>query len=267
MGYFPYRLKSELITKSINSGAAEWSVSGVGDGFSNRLYDYSGSYRIQLFGYNYDQLYGYAEELRNKLLENQRIREVNIMSRFTWERRKNREFILTPDIQRLAMSGVSLPMYFNMVRNAAGNEQYAAGAMIDGTYQNIKYRAKQLSETDRWSLYNNLLNIDDTYLKLSTTGEMVKDVEQMEICKENQQYTMTVSYDYVGSSRMGNRLHERTIKETNETFPLGYRAEVADGWFWWQKAKKQYWIILLILLVMYMLCAILFESLRQPLAV
>ena len=267
LGYFPHQLKSDLITRSINSGAADWTVYGVGDGFSNRMYETTGQYRIQLFGYNFGQLYAYAENIRNDLLQNARIKEVNLMSRYTWQKNINREFTLTPDIERLAMSGISLPLYFSMVHNASGNEQIAYGTVIDGAYQNIRYRAKQLAETDRWSLYNNLLHTDDTYLKLSSTGRMVKDVEQMEICRENQQYTMMVCYDYVGSARFGNRLLERIVKETNEILPLGYRAESTGGWNWWQKSRQQYWLILLILIVMYVLCAILFESLWQPLAV
>jgi len=239
----------------------------VGDGFSNRMSESTGSYRIQFFGYNYDQLYDYADDLRRDLLDNPRIREVNILSRDNREKSRNREFILTPDVGQLAMNGISLPMYFNMVRNAAGNEQIAAGTTIDGTYQFIRYRAKQLAETDRWSLYNNMMHMGDTYMKLSATGEMVRDVEQMEICKENQQYTMFVTYDYVGSARFGSRLHENKVKETNEILPLGYRVEAISGWGWWQKDKKQYWLILLILIVMYVVCTILFESLWKPLAV
>ena len=266
-GYFPHHLKNELVSKSISSGAAEWGVFGVGDGFSNRIHEGTGQYRIQFFGYNYDQLYGYAEEMRRDLLENSRIREVHIMSRNTWERSRNREFALTPDIDRLAMNGISLPMYFNMVRNAAGNEQTITGSVIDGTFQFIKYRAMQLPDIDRWALYNNLLSMGDTYLKLSSTGDMVRDVEQMEISKENQQYTMFLTYDYVGSARFGSRMHERIIDETNEILPLGYRVQAIGGWNWWQQQKKQYWLILLILVVMYMFCAILFESLLKPLAV
>jgi len=89
----------------------------------------------------------------------------------------------------------------------------------------------------------------------------------MEICKENQQYTMFVTYDYVGSARFGSRHHERKIKEINDILPLGYKAEAVGGWNWWKKEKKQYWLILLIMVVMYIVFAILFESLWQPLAV
>ena len=266
-GYFPHELKNQLITWSTNSGASDWGVYGVGDGFSNRQYETNGQYRIHLYGYNFDQLYGYAEDIRRELLQNPRIKAVNLMSRYTWEKSVNREFTLTPDIERLAMSGISLPMYFSTVRNAAGNEQIAYGTVIDGTYQNIKYRAKQLVETDRWTLYNSLLRSGNSYFKLSSTSEMVKEVEQMEVCKENQQYTMVVCYDYIGSAKFGGKLVERIVKETNEILPLGYKAESQNGWNWWQKNKKQYWLILLILIVMYVLCAILFESLWQPLAV
>jgi multidrug efflux pump subunit AcrB len=266
-GYFPHQLKNQLITWGITSGSADWQVTGVGDAFSNRMYSTNGQYRIQLYGYNFDQLYSYAEDIRDTLMQNPRIKEVNLMSRYTFEKNINREFTLTPDIGRLAMSGITLPAYFNMVRNAAGNEQLAYGTVIDGTYQQIKYRSRQLAETDRWALYNNLLFSDSAYLKLSAVSEMVKEAEQMEICKENQQYTMVVCYDYIGSAKFGSRLHERMAKETNEILPLGYRAEAASGYGWWQKEKKQYWLILLILVVMYVLCAILFESLWQPLAV
>jgi len=267
-GYFPHQLQSDLITKSISSGAAEWSVFGVGQGFSNRIGGGGvGQYRIQLYGYNFDQLYDFAQDIRHELLENPRIREVNIMSRFTHERNRNREFVLSPDIERLAASGIPLQTYFNMVRNAAGNEQFAASTVIDGTYQRIMFRAQQLAETDRWALYNNLLNVGDIYLKLSATGEMVQDVEQMEIFKENQQYIMFVAYDYIGSARFGARLHERIVNETNEVLPLGFRAEAVGGWGWRTIARKQYWLILVILIVMYVVCAILFESLWQPLAV
>ncbi|MDR3094260.1 MAG: efflux RND transporter permease subunit, partial [Bacteroidales bacterium] len=267
MGYFPHYLRNQLITWSIKSGAAEWGVYGIGDGFSNRLSETSGQYRMRLYGYHYDQLFDYANEMGNRLKENPRIKEVNLMSRNSWYKNINREFILTPNIEKLAMSGISLPAYFNMVSTASGNERIAAGTVMEGSYRQIKYRAKQLAETDKWNLYNNLLQSGETSVKLSAVSDMVKDTEQQEVCKENQQYTMVVSYDYIGSSKFGHKLHDQTIKDYNEVLPLGFRVENMSGGWWWQDDHKQYWMILLILAVMYILCAILFESLWQPLAV
>ncbi|MDR1864957.1 MAG: efflux RND transporter permease subunit [Bacteroidales bacterium] len=266
-GYFPHYLKNRLIEWSINSGAAEWGVYGFGDGFSNRMSETGGSYRIRLYGYHYEELYSHAEQIARRLKENPRIKEVNLMSRFSWYKNINREFVLIPDVEQLAASGISMPEYFVMASNASGNERVAAGTLIDGAYRQVKYRAKQLPATDKWELYNSLLQSGDARVKLSSLGKMVKEPEQREICKENQQYTMVLSYDYVGSGRFGRRLHERVIREAGETLPLGFKAEDMDGDNWWQKERKQYWLVLLIIAVMYVLCAILFESLWQPLAV
>ena len=68
-GSFPFYLKEELTSKAINLGGLDWHVYGVGRGFSNELYTGYRNSNIILDGYNYDQLYEYAELLRKKLLE------------------------------------------------------------------------------------------------------------------------------------------------------------------------------------------------------
>src|SRR5690606_11386261 len=73
-GSFPYYLKSELESKAISLGGLDWAVYGVGRGFSNALYSGFRNSRIQLEGYNYDQLNEYAEFLRAELLQNPRIK-------------------------------------------------------------------------------------------------------------------------------------------------------------------------------------------------
>jgi multidrug efflux pump subunit AcrB len=265
--YLPFHLKNELVSWGINSGAADWTVYGVGDYFSNQIRESTGQHRIQLYGYNYDELYIYGENIGKGLMENPRIKEVNLMSRYSNYKNLDREFVLRPDVERLYMSGISLPQYFNIVQIAAGNEQTATSTIINDSYQQIKIRSKQLPQIDQWLMHHSLMQSGDNYFKLSSVSEMVKEDEQQDICKEDQQYTLTVSYDYIGSSRFASKLHERTVKEANEILPLGYKAEAVGGNYWWKKEKKQYWIILLILIVMYVLCSILFESLRQPLAV
>jgi hypothetical protein len=53
--YFPYRLKSLVEQKAIYSGGADFSVFGVGQGFSNRFHERA-SPGIRLTGYNYEML-------------------------------------------------------------------------------------------------------------------------------------------------------------------------------------------------------------------
>src|SRR5690606_1407272 len=85
-GAFPYTLKSMLESKAISLGGLDWSVSGVGRGFSNALGTGYKNNRIELEGYNYDNLYGYAELLKQQLEENAsgRVKEVEITSGNSW---------------------------------------------------------------------------------------------------------------------------------------------------------------------------------------
>ncbi|MDP3181151.1 MAG: AcrB/AcrD/AcrF family protein, partial [Bacteroidota bacterium] len=59
---FPYFLKEEITSKAISLGGMDWDVYGVGRGFSNSLNSGYKNSQIILVGYNYDQLYRYAEQ-------------------------------------------------------------------------------------------------------------------------------------------------------------------------------------------------------------
>ncbi|GHV07088.1 hypothetical protein FACS189416_7780 [Bacteroidia bacterium] len=65
---FPYTLKSRIISKALELGGGSWGVYGLQDqGFSNDVHESAGSYRIEMLGYNYDELYKWAETLRDTL--------------------------------------------------------------------------------------------------------------------------------------------------------------------------------------------------------
>jgi multidrug efflux pump subunit AcrB len=75
---FPYFLKDALTGKAISLGGLDWSVYGVGRGFSNALLNGFKNSSIKLEGYNYEQLYDYASRMGEWLLENPRIREYDV---------------------------------------------------------------------------------------------------------------------------------------------------------------------------------------------
>ena len=55
-GNFPFYLKEVLTSAVIDLGSAEWTVSGVGDGFNNIFKERTGSYKINLEGYDYERI-------------------------------------------------------------------------------------------------------------------------------------------------------------------------------------------------------------------
>lgn len=58
-----------MISKALELGGGSWGIYGLQDqGFSNDVRESAGSYRIRMYGYNYDELYEWAEKLKAKLL-------------------------------------------------------------------------------------------------------------------------------------------------------------------------------------------------------
>lgn len=80
---FPYTLKANIISKALTLGGGSWSVYGLQDqGFSNDVRESAGSFRVKLYGYNYDELSYWTERLKEKLLLHRRIKEVMVNSTF-----------------------------------------------------------------------------------------------------------------------------------------------------------------------------------------
>lgn len=67
-GGFPSHLKQIVIGKAANYGGATWNVYGINDAnFNNATSSEYKAQRILLNGYNYDQLYRYAQEVVKNL--------------------------------------------------------------------------------------------------------------------------------------------------------------------------------------------------------
>lgn len=91
---FPYTLKANIISKALTLGGGSWSVYGLQDqGFSNDVRESAGSFRVKLYGYNYDELSYWTEQLKEKLLLHRRIKEVTVNSEFSWWKDDYSEFL------------------------------------------------------------------------------------------------------------------------------------------------------------------------------
>ncbi|MBQ3212903.1 MAG: efflux RND transporter permease subunit, partial [Alistipes sp.] len=82
-----------------------------------------------------------------------------------------------------------------------------------------------------------------------------------------QSYEIMVGFDFVGSYELSRRLVEKSVKMLNEEIlPLGYHAD-APGYSYEEEKKTQVALIALVVAIIYVMCAIIFESLRKPLVI
>ena len=266
---FPYQLKSSVIGKALEMGGGSWGVYGLQDqGFSNDVRDQAGQYRVKLYGYNYDELTAWADTLKSQLLSYRRIKEVIINSNYSWYKDDYQEFSFDLNKQRLAAEGILPGELFSSLSPIYAHDVWAGAIMIGGMREEIKLNSKQAKTHDIWSLQQVSHSIGDRTYKLGEVADITKTQAPQEVGKENQQYRLVVQYDYIGAHTQGNKILEREVESLNDRLPMGYTAQQENsGWGWGSKDNKQYWLIGLLIVIIFFTTSVLFNSIKQPLAV
>ncbi len=264
---FPYYLKEELTSKAIQLGGVDWSVYGVGRGFSNALGSGYKSNRIALEGYNYDQLYTYASMLGKNLEENPRVKEVEIAGSTAWNSRTLQEYFLDFDPEMFALKEISLYEFYAYLHNKLYRSS-GQRVFIDGKLQPVTIVSSDFDHFRVWNLNNEPISIGGQMVKLSGIGSIAKRKTGNSIHKNNQQYRLEVAYDFIGPHTLAKMVRDEHVAELEKNLPLGYRViESNNSWMWNKEDKSQYYLILLVIGIIYFICAILLESFTRPLAV
>jgi multidrug efflux pump subunit AcrB len=267
-GGFPYRLRNELIRKSNELGGGSWGVYGVGDGFNNDVKDHAGTSRIKLLGYNYDELQMLSEKIRDSLLQNRRIKEVTIDSKFSWYKTDYTEFVFDLDKEKLSQRKI-LPVQLYRSFSPLFGKNISTGEWIyNDKIEYIRMYSKQSKEFDIWNMENYQSSTEEQGYKLVDIVKIEQWQAPQEIAKENQQYLLCIQYEYIGAYQQEAKVMQRRIDSFNDDAPLGYKATRESYQYWWgDSASRQYKLLFLIILIIFFMASILFNSLTQPLIV
>ena len=266
-GSFPYTLKSMLESKAISLGGLDWSVSGVGRGFSNALGTGYKSNRITLEGYNYDNLYGYAELLTEQLEANSngRVKEVEITSG-GWGSNTLNEYFLDFDQEQLALANVSQNQLYGYLKNKVYSGRIAE-IVKDHELQQVKLVSDTYQKFNVWDLKHTPIPINNKQYKLEQLASIKKRKSGNTIEKKNQQYRLTVAYDFLGTQPLARKVKEGNIEELRTKLPIGYRVLEQSYRRWNKKDSKQYYYLFVVIFIIFFICTILLESLKQPFAI
>ena len=267
---FPYTLKANLIGKVSELGGGSWDVYGLQDqGFSNDVRESAGSYRIKMYGYNYDELYAWAEKLKEVLLSHRRIKEVFIKSEFSWWKDDYQEFYFNLNKERMAQEGINAQHLFSAIQPIFGKNMQVGSVVTESGTESIRLSSRQSHDYDVWAMQFFPYGVDGgKHYKLSELATVEKGQMPQQIAKENQQYRLCLQYEYIGSYEQGNKIQKRDLEEFNKLLPMGYTAESdSQSWSWGKKDNKQYLLLLVVIAIIFFTTSILFNSLKQPLAI
>ena len=233
---FPYTLKANIISKALTLGGGSWSVYGLQDqGFSNDVRESAGSFRVKLYGYNYDELSYWTEQLKEKLLLHRRIKEVTVNSEFSWWKDDYSEFYLDLDRLRMAKEHITATQLFAALRPVFGRDIYCGNVLFDNQTEQLKLSSLQGQQYDVWGLVNIPFFINGRSYKLADFATVQKGQSPQKVAKENQQYRLCLQYEYIGSSEQGKKLLKKDLEEFNKILPMGYTAENEQDYWSWNK--------------------------------
>lgn len=269
-GSFPYILKNRMIAFSTEMSGISWDIYGVGQGFSQNLDENSTpTFNVLMRGYNYNELERQANILKKKLETHPRIQEVNINKSLNyWSSKSLYEFVLNTDPKHLALNEKTNEEIYGYLQNQNVRPTVDIYQLMNGDYEQIKVVPDDSKKFDMWTLMNQSVKINHRTMKLSDFAVSEKQKISPEIQKENQEYLRMVSFEYFGSQNFGEKYLDKTLDALKPQLPLGYAVKKQSYNFWLDDEAKQqqYWLIGLVIVLIYIVCAIIFESLLQPFA-
>lgn len=263
----PYRFKNDAISKALTLGGGSWSVYGLQDnGFNNDVRESAGFYRIRIRGYNYDDLYSYATVLRDSLQTHRRIRDVSINSKYSYYKDDYTEFYLVFDKSRLIADSLSVGDIYGAFNKVLGHDMTAGSITSADGSETVRMSSSGRGQ-DVWAFMNIPIEVGRRQVKIADYATIERQQTPPDVVKYNQEYVLCLQFEYVGSNLQADKIVDRLLEKFNARLPIGYHAVYEKSSWSNENSLKQYLLLVLIALIIFFISSILFNSLRQPLAI
>ncbi len=267
---FPYLLKNQIAAFAFDLGAIDWIIYGYG----KSIYTGTGgaslpSYIVSLKGYNYQQILKEADTLSKIILQHPRVSKVERTSPFSYHA-KAEVFNINFDRKKLAYYHQNIRQQALLLQSLSAERNYDFAIFRHNRYQKIKLEPKLSHHLDFWQIKNKNFGTDTHFLRIKNVAKIKRKKLMSEIYRINQEFEVYLRYDYVGSTKFGDKYLKKILKKAKKILPLGYHAQKKKDNFWfysWEKPSKPYILILLVVAIIYFVTSVLFESFKQPLAI
>lgn len=264
---FPFALKSRLVRRVIDLGGIDWNIYGVGNGFNNGGNSSDPvNFTVEAKGYNYDDLNTWADTLKVALVKHPRIQKVMVTENSYWSTKKSFEYRFALNKEQLALKKRSPSEVFNELKSLTLSKQADVSLNIGGKYTPIRLESENSKRFDIWNINNSPIDSLQNPIVLSSIAKTYKEREEENVYKENQEYIRLVKFQYTGSAKFGSKFLNKELDLLKDKLPLGYQFDRSGGnWFLSDQKNDNYtFLLFLVLGIIYFICSILFESLKQP---
>lgn len=261
---FPFLLESRVIGKVITIGGADWATSGVSErGFSNSLNLQYRANRIEIAGYDYERLYRFAEDMVEEMRKNRRVTDLAIVT--PGHEEQEDEFFMAYDRGMMAADSVSAHDIHSSLQSLLADRE-AEKIDVGGKMMDVTVHPTAVNSFDLWQMENSYVAAGGRQVRPSGFMDISRRKAKNIIPRDNQEYVLRVAFNVLGSYTYTDRYIKSITEKFNATFPVGFRClNKTSGAY--EDDGTQYWLIGLVAVIVFFILAILFESLRQSLAV
>ncbi len=265
----PYIFYAEAMFLAARTGNSAISVGGLGQGISTGFGSSYGGQQITLTGYSYDKLLQLAKNLRRRLKQNRRVREVDISGSGWFSRGDLYQYYLRLNEEKLTALGLNR------------RELYSAIALDinpENTFGRVNFNGKQLfliGRNQARQLYpaglmeEKRVGPQDTVVfSLDQVAALDKQSVQSTIRRENQSYFRIVTVDFLGPYRLARDYITSVLKKT--PVPVGMNIEYGSGFFSFGSDDRTWnilWLLFLTIVTVWMISAAVLENWLDPLVV
>lgn len=263
----PPAIKEELQGEGLQFGGADVRVYGYGPSFGGGMAS-PPNYAIRILGYNYEQVRAIAEDIGARLQRFSRVKEVDTNSSGRSSLRdRATELVLAIDRRKLSLHGLTARDVASQVNAAVRGSTRASQIRVAG--EELQYSVKLAGYRDMDLVQLRELQIPAPDGKAVRLGDVASISERdvlNRILRADQQYQRTVAYEFRGPGKLGDRVRAAVVDNTE--LPAGYTIEQDEGWRWSTDEQRQiYGVLAFAVVLVFMVCATLFESVRQPICI
>lgn len=215
---------------------------------------------IRIKGYNYDQILRLCSDIELELKKNNRIENISLST--------NGRSIPAYILSLASNDEVTHPRHMAPFRILDAISKHSANEVevflgdIAGTPTRITLNNPQ---KDFWSLQQYPIVVEDENIRLGPKINLKSVKREPYIQRLNQQYIVDLTYDYLGPNIQASRYRNNLLITTNANFPLGFTAEKLPNGFEAITFEDQKWTIIVAILIVFVISAILLESIMKSL--
>jgi len=242
----------------INGFGDPYMKGGRGGGMSNSL--------IRITGYNSKELDGICEGTMDRLSRNRRVRNVRLTGGDRFDRSDTDETLILIDRQALANRHLTVMEVVGYLQRLLGIE-FPWHMLIEGEDQRLQMSFANADDIQYDQIVSKTMTTrTGQSVRLADLVELVQRPVITSINRRDQQYSMQLNWEYIGTDKM----RQRYIKDilAGIELPYGYTAEDVSGEQLSREEEEELNNMLWLTAVfIFMTLAALFESVTLPLLV